>query len=365
MWQTLAGDFLLVGCKEDTPVNYRALQQRMQEERVAADLARINVRTLPDLLGSLVMGRKGAERFAQGAVLHTDDNSLLEFSAPRDMPRENCPRLFAEIDPYWEADLAFLTSSPQDAAGLAEIQKQTALFVEARHHVARSIVALRQSRPSAGVAELVLATQKNPRDALLLESAGELVNPLSALPQDQVGPAVQMYETLVAIHPENEIILRNLASALEQQGHLDTAAGRYLQVLEKKPDDAFASFRLARIYYREGKRDEAADYYRRCLKSQPDAVPALTTLAWILSTHPDAARRNPPEAIRLARKACELTENKDGIALDTLSAAYEAAGQVSDAVAAAELALKTAIAAGDKQLAREVRAHLDSLKARR
>src|SRR5262249_33124197 len=61
--------------------------------------------------------------------------------------------------------------------------------------------------------------------------------------------------------------------------------------------------------------------------------PAERRLAWVLATHPDAAVRNPDEALRLARHATQASGNRDPEMLDTLAAAPAASGQLCDAIA--------------------------------
>ena len=91
------------------------------------------------------------------------------------------------------------------------------------------------------------------------------------------------------------------------------------------------------------------------MRFKGDAVSALGNLARILATHPAPARRDVQEAIRLAEKACELTHHRRAVPLDVLSVAYAAAGRFADAQAAAERALKRALATGKQEMVRELR----------
>ena len=68
--------------------------------------------------------------------------------------------------------------------------------------------------------------------------------------------------------------------------------------------------------------------------------------------------REPEEAIRLAERACELTQYKSPLIFDTLAAAYAAAGRFPEAAGTAEKAVELAGASGQKQLADVIRSHL-------
>ncbi len=79
------------------------------------------------------MGKSDVDRFASGAMIHTDDNALVEFAAPRGLTMGiyQWPLLEA-IEQYREADLSFLVSSEPEAKALAETKAQTARLIEAQ-----------------------------------------------------------------------------------------------------------------------------------------------------------------------------------------------------------------------------------------
>jgi hypothetical protein len=68
----------------------------------------------------------------------------------------------------------------------------------------------------------------------------------------------------------------------------------------------------------------------------------LIDLAWLLAAAPDAALRNPNEALRLAVHANELAGSGDGEVLDVLAAAYAAVGLFDEAIDTAAAALRVA-----------------------
>ena len=72
----------------------------------------------------------------------------------------------------------------------------------------------------------------------------------------------------------------------------------------------------------------------------------------------------PAEGVRLAERAVRLTNGANATALDTLAAAYAAAGQTDRAIDTSENALKVAIDAGEQELAGEIRARLNRYRAR-
>ena len=73
----------------------------------------------------------------------------------------------------------------------------------------------------------------------------------------------------------------------------------------------------------------------------------LDELAWLLATYPDSNARDGAEAVRLAERACALTDRRIPALLATLAAAYAEAGDFPRAVAAGEEALSEARSLGD------------------
>jgi tetratricopeptide (TPR) repeat protein len=82
-----------------------------------------------------------------------------------------------------------------------------------------------------------------------------------------------------------------------------------------------------------------------------NSVPALNDLAWLRATAPDPGLRNGPEAVRLAERACQLTQNNDADAITTLALAYAEAGRFDDAVVTARKARAVALAQGQTEVA--------------
>ncbi|MHC4459051.1 MAG: tetratricopeptide repeat protein, partial [Planctomycetota bacterium] len=72
---------------------------------------------------------------------------------------------------------------------------------------------------------------------------------------------------------------------------------------------------------------------------------------------------NPEEAVRLAKKACELTDYQQPVMLDTLGVAYAAAGRFQEAVAVAEKAINIAKTTDKNNLAEQIQERLQLYKA--
>ncbi|MFQ5664068.1 MAG: fused MFS/spermidine synthase [Terriglobia bacterium] len=90
----IRGTGLLIGTKEPLEITPAELPTRLAASpALSADLARLKFETVDDLLASFALDAATLERFSAGALLVTDNNPYLEFSAdqPLWMPRGRLP----------------------------------------------------------------------------------------------------------------------------------------------------------------------------------------------------------------------------------------------------------------------------------
>jgi tetratricopeptide (TPR) repeat protein len=145
---------------------------------------------------------------------------------------------------------------------------------------------------------------------------------------------------------------------LQQAGKPAEAIGYLERAVELRPDDAIPRRNLASAMASEGRMREAIVHYRGALERRPDWPDVLIDLAWILAAHPDAERRAPDEAIRLAERAVEITAHQDPGAFDVLGSAYAAASRFDPAIVAARTALAMATERHADRLTTQIRSRL-------
>jgi hypothetical protein len=120
---------------------------------------------------------------------------------------------------------------------------------------------------------------------------------------------------------------------------------------------ATAELNLGMIFQDKQQLPDAINHYQRVLELHTNSILALNNLAWLRATASDPALRNGNEAVRLAERACQLTQYKEAFLIGTLAAAYAEAGRFTNAVATAEQARTVALAQGRKDVA-DANAHL-------
>jgi tetratricopeptide (TPR) repeat protein len=157
----------------------------------------------------------------------------------------------------------------------------------------------------------------------------------------------------------------NKGHALIIQGRPSEAAAHLMQALWLDPNSAEAHYYLGQLKMEAGKIDEAIPHFEKALRFKPDWVAPMNDLAWILAASKEATIRNPDKAVGLALRACELTNSNRPDFLDTLAAAYAAAGNFHKAIETAEKALELCQSSEQSLLKKEIENRLDLYKAGR
>jgi spermidine synthase len=89
IWNTIPGDFLLIGRREAVPLDLHALKARYEgNPGVWGDFDRFRVGGWPGVLGYFMLGEEDTPKLLEGAGLNTDDRLSLEFTAPRGLYRD-------------------------------------------------------------------------------------------------------------------------------------------------------------------------------------------------------------------------------------------------------------------------------------
>jgi Flp pilus assembly protein TadD len=128
---------------------------------------------------------------------------------------------------------------------------------------------------------------------------------------------------------------------------VDEAIAFFEKALAIRPDHADTHYNLGTALLQKGRMDEAIARYQKALEIQP-VVPEvhnnLRRLAWVLATCPETSGRSGVKALKLAQQLDRLSGGSNPMVAGTLAAAYAETGRFPEAVAAAQRALRLAVA---------------------
>jgi tetratricopeptide (TPR) repeat protein len=210
----------------------------------------------------------------------------------------------------------------------------------------------RRMRKEDLAANLVLL-KANPNDPMHHDTVGILY-----LDSGRAVEAAEHFRESLRRRPDFAPTRYNLGLALITQRRYDAAIVELELAVSTDPSHADAHNTLGAMYHTRGRIREAAEQYRLAVTLRPDNIGARTNLTWILAASADDTLRNPQEAIRVAETTVELTQNAEPTALDTLAAAWAAAGDFDKAQALARAALTLARNAGNTAIASQIEQRL-------
>jgi len=210
------------------------------------------------------------------------------------------------------------------------------------------------------------------RASLILASV--LILPCQSLGQDdefekglahiksrQYDEAIDAFSVVISMIPEDSEAYNYRGIARAYKKDYNGAIGDYTMALRFRPEYAEAFSNRGFAWVKQGDLARALEDFSRAIELEPPLVDAYNSQAWILATSADKRFRNGKKALDLAKKAVDISETVDS--LDTLSAAYAAAGQFNDAVASQKRVLELMIRHNRADGLDPYVAHLMSYKA--
>jgi tetratricopeptide (TPR) repeat protein len=172
--------------------------------------------------------------------------------------------------------------------------------------------------------------------------------------------AIKAFSAAIELIPGDYQAYNSRGVAWALNGDFDKAIDDYNNALKIRPRYAEAYNNRGYAHTQKGNLPAALDDHSRALEINPLFVDAYNNKAWILATTDDKQLRNSAEAIMLAQKAVELDPNV--ASLDTLAAAYAAAGNYEAAIETQQKAIQKLILADQTA---EVPAYMTRLNAYR
>jgi tetratricopeptide (TPR) repeat protein len=167
---------------------------------------------------------------------------------------------------------------------------------------------------------------------------------------------------VVAIgYSENAIEVLTRTRVIEQDGRRELAVALATSLKNR----GYASLVEAKVESAIGDFEKAVEIYARLVGQQgqkdlaPQFAKSLNPIAWIYATTPNTSFRNGSLAKEYALKACQLSEWKSFVPVETLAAACAETGNFADAITWQQKALE--LAPGQQKI--EVRSRLELYKS--
>ena len=163
--------------------------------------------------------------------------------------------------------------------------------------------------------------------------------------------AINVARDALTVSPSDAELHYRFGVAAGRMGDLATAAHQfaYAGLLSHDWPEPRTKFHLAVALL--AKTPNALQQLKELGFLVPDSPKMLNELAWLLATFPNPSVRDGQEAVRLAERACAITNRTDPALLATLAAAYAEAGKISEAISTSQEALSRARSGGEVKTA--------------
>ncbi len=150
------------------------------------------------------------------------------------------------------------------------------------------------------------------------------------------------YREAIRHRPDNPKFHNSAGTELAALGRWDEALAEFYQAITLNPNYAAPHVEVAKVLFKLGRDADGLNEFQVAVQIEPDNYKTLATVAHYLAANENAAARNGPAALALARQADALSGHGQPVVLDYLGMAFAANGDFSNAVRCVQSALTVA-----------------------
>ncbi len=98
LWEVAIGaDYILIGTMEELPVDLEVFKTRLNKMNIKSDLKKMNLETPVAFMNKLIITEKEIPQYTFKTPIHTDNNALIEYSAPKGFIKGQSIELMQEL----------------------------------------------------------------------------------------------------------------------------------------------------------------------------------------------------------------------------------------------------------------------------
>ncbi len=298
VWEaSFGGDYLLIGSPREVNIDPRTLTDRLGDERLKADLGRMKARGPAALMNKLIMTEEAIPGYIEGAPLHTDDNALLEYSAPKALLRDRSTRILEALYAHRQNPVSVLRSRESVEIPTAMEHELLKRF-EARKDVLAGFTSYTKGAEQGAIERFEHALAISPQDYDATYLLAKLYYEIGSRFRDAKRPAEasRAYEksveaignfirgdrALLADHFRLDVIYSKINLDLGTQAlkanRLERAVAAFKKSISGEVRYAEAHNNLGIVYERTGKYDAAVTQYQLAIELNPSHVSAYMNM---------------------------------------------------------------------------------------
>ncbi len=282
----------------------------------------------------MVFSSKAFSPYTQLFLTHFDGAG--DFSPPVLLENFTDPDRAAKIPEFVHAD----------AGAIRRIREQ---FLDDHSFVLQGQTNLKFQDPERAEAAYRQALALNPSNAQAMFSLAAVL-----AERGRAEEAVDWFRATLKVDPDSFESHLALGMQLMNLGRCGEAVTALEEAVHRRPEYSPARCYLGMAFQSQGRFELALAQYTCALEHDPDSAPALSLAAYVLATCPQRELRNGDAAVKMAERACELTQFNDPKFLATLGRVYAEVGRHPEAVKASQQAVELARRSGQEEFARQV-----------
>ena len=251
------------------------------------------------------------------------------------------------VDPTDEMPYRFLSVVAnqsghfQEAAEYAERAVQLAPQ-SSDTHMQLSAVLMKQNELERAIPEAQRALELGPENALAYNVLLSCLLDLQRIDQ-----AINVARDALTVSPSDAELHYRFGLAAGRIGDIETAVRQFAYACLLRPDQPEPQTKFHLAVTLLARTPNALQDLKELGFLASDSSKMLNELAWLLATFPNPSVRDGQEAVRLAERACTITNRTDPALLATLAAAHAELGNFPNAINTAKDALTLARSTGD------------------
>lgn len=175
--------------------------------------------------------------------------------------------------------------------------------------------------------------------------------------------AIKIFGRTIQLDPDYPDVYKRMGTAMLAAGRAAEAIEYLNESLLINPYDVIVYSSLSIAYIKTGNYESALQAWARAEALQRKNAYVLNNPAWLIVTEKDVTADDAKNTIEFTERACKMTGYKEVNLIDTLAAAYAAAGRFEDAVTTAQQAIDLANARGQNKLAENIKKRKELYRA--
>jgi len=259
LWLTTT-DLLLVGSQQELHIDLQALTERLQQEEVRVDLERVGIRDSYGVLGYFLMDEQAVNSYSAGAPLHTDNNPILEFSAPKNLYKAGTQAILESMEPYIGSIFPLLINVAD-----SEVEGKIQQYVESRNHSIQALLFWGQQNWEEALAETEAALVNNPGNLFMRD-----LHVQGCLRLGQTQQAIDSLVEGINAVPSFAPLYIKLGDIYIRLQQYEKALELFGEALKLVPDNAFVYYFQGLAHLQLNNHDQAIADLQKCIELAPD-----------------------------------------------------------------------------------------------